>query len=172
MKKQISIILLLLICYCGEAQYCTPAYLQSCNSGDFIDEVNLAGINNRGTGCNGNPSNFIFDTSDTANVFRGSSVQFTITPSDRLDQGLGIWIDFNSDQDFEDPGEFVFAVFTPTVEPVRGLINIPQTATLGITRIRIRTIFVRVLVSSDDCSVGTFGETEDYPILIQEKPFF
>ncbi|MBW8050634.1 MAG: T9SS type A sorting domain-containing protein [Cytophagales bacterium] len=149
--------------------YCTPTYTTGCAT-DFIDRVEFAGIDNSpaGTGCNGNPDNYIFYSADTAKVGQGSFYPITLTPTTSAPQGFGVWIDFNQDGDISDAGEFVFSAAAGTV-PVGGTIYIPGTTTPGATRLRVRCIFGTTPVAGDSCNNYTWGETEDYNILIQAQ---
>lgn len=83
--------------------------------------------------------------------------------------GIAIWIDFNQDGDFDDAGEEVYMENTTTAGPrsATGTINIPATATLGLTR-------MRVTASEGNAGTGVltpclsygYGETEDYLVNI------
>ena len=85
--------------------------------------------------------------------------------------GYAVWIDYNADFDFTDPGELVWsggtAVFAVagTVFNAPGVgITIPLTATIGNTRMRVTVIEGQV--PSNPCSAYTWGETEDYTVFI------
>jgi len=144
---------------------CIPTFQVDCSSNDYIDGVVFAGINNVGTGCNGNPDNYIYYANDTAIVTVGNSYNITLTPSTVFDQGFGVWIDYNRDGDFDDLNEFVFSSASTTT-PVSGSITIPGTALMGNSIIRVRCLYASTLVASNNCDNQTFGETEDYNISI------
>ncbi|MBI2967648.1 MAG: T9SS type A sorting domain-containing protein [Bacteroidetes bacterium] len=144
---------------------CIPTYASACTSDDYIDGVDFAGINNSVTGCNNNPDNYIFDTTDTAFVTTGNSYSITITPSALWPQGIGVWIDFNQNGSFSDAGEFVFSA-PPGSAPVSGTVVIPGSASSGNTIMRIRAVYNYEPVSTDDCNNQNYGETEDYPVVI------
>ena len=146
---------------------CIPTFSVLCTSGDFIDGVEFAGIINTGTGCNGNPDNYIFYSSPPASVTRGNTFPITLTPGSTFAQGFGVWIDFNIDGDFSDAGEFVFSS-PANISAVTGSVAIPLTSSVGTTAMRVRCIYFAEPLASDDCSLATFGETEDYVIYISD----
>ena len=145
---------------------CIPAFQNDCSSDDYIDGVVFAGVNNNSTGCNGNPDNFIYYANDTAIVSTSNSFNITLTPSSVFNQGFGVWIDYNIDGDFDDAGEFVYSS-PPTLVPVVGSINIPGTALMGNSIMRVRCIYGTTPIASNNCDDQTFGETEDYNIKIR-----
>ncbi|HIO72867.1 MAG TPA: PKD domain-containing protein, partial [Flavobacteriales bacterium] len=145
--------------------FCTPTYTNSCLSDDYIDGVTFAGISNSGTGCNGNVDNYIYDTSDTAKVIASNNYNIMLTPTTNWNDGFGVWIDFNNDSDYTDAGEFVYSA-APGIVPVNGNISIPSGATSGLTQMRVRCAYNYQPTAADPCTVFTWGETEDYPILI------
>jgi len=146
---------------------CIPTFSVLCSSGDFIDGVEFEGINNTSTGCSGNPDNYTFYSSPPASVTRGNTFPITLTPATTFDQGFGVWIDFNMNGDFSDAGEFVFSS-PASISAVTGNITIPVTSTVGTTVMRVRCIFAAEPLSSDDCSLATYGETEDYVVYISD----
>jgi len=136
--------------------------------------VELPGIFNDSTGCIGNALNYFFYTEDTAQAFQGSSFRFTIVPETRFSNNqvsIGIWIDFNQDQDFEDDNEFVFTNPTLTQDSIKGLINIPGNALTGTTRLRIILFDQNFINENNSCGIDAFrrGEAEDYPIFINPQ---
>ncbi len=154
----------------AKAQYCIPTYTNPCTIGSPINRVEFAGIDNSpaGTGCNGNPNNYIFYSNDTAIVAQGGSYPITLTGVSIANHSFGVWIDFNADNDFADTGEFVFSSAVG-FNPVSGFINIPVSASIGNTRMRVRNADVAI-AADDSCSNKDYGETEDYIILIQAQP--
>ncbi|MFH1320321.1 MAG: GEVED domain-containing protein [Bacteroidota bacterium] len=154
--------------------YCTPAHTNGC-TGVYTDRVEFAGIDNSsgGTGCNGNANGFIYYNGDSAEVYQGGTFPVTLTPDGINPEGFGVWIDFNDDGDFADAGEFVFSS-VPTLASVSGIINIPVSASLGATRMRIRCIndgsSTYTPTAGDSCNTQSYGETEDYPVIIQTPP--
>lgn len=82
-----------------------------------------------------------------------------------------VWIDFNQNGLFTDPGELVFT--TPVgvgahVELTN--ITIPATATPGVTRMRVVVVETTVAANVQPCGTYTWGETEDYFVQIAPLP--
>jgi hypothetical protein len=80
---------------------------------------------------------------------------------------FSIWIDYNQDKDFNDPGEQIINnLITNTLSADIGF-RVPATAMAGSTRLRI-------VMSHDDilspCGDYPGGETEDYSVLIGSVP--
>jgi hypothetical protein len=114
-----------------------------------------------------------------ADICRGSSAAYTVNvgscSTNWYGVGTAVFIDFNQNGLFTDPGEQVMssATFSTFISPVTsgsaiavytGNIAVPTTASLGITRMRVVTIegsSIPLPVSSYG-----YGETEDYCINI------
>ena len=58
------------------------------------------------------------------------------------DEYFRVWIDFNQDADFDDPGEMVLEAIGNTA--VSGDVLIPLDATLGPTRMRISLSLIHI----------------------------
>ena len=108
---------------------------------------------------------------DVALFLTNNTYPVSLTPAfagQPYDEQFKIWIDFNQNGDFSDPGEEVFASPNST-ETATGSIAIPDEALYGITRMRIAMFWEAV---PDPCipptSGNDFGEVEDYCIEIQE----
>ncbi len=79
-----------------------------------------------------------------------------------------VWIDFNKNGTFEEPGELVFDPGVPTEEMITGNIMIDEFTPLGITRMRIgmRWAGIGGDATPEACSSFSFGEVEDYCVNI------
>ncbi len=83
---------------------------------------------------------------------------------------VGVWIDYNQNGSFADPGENVFTsaytlfAVAGTAIPVAGGVTIPFTATPGTTRMRV--IATESGTAPGPCTSPTWGEVEDYNITI------
>ncbi|MCX7768716.1 MAG: GEVED domain-containing protein, partial [Flavobacteriales bacterium] len=76
-------------------------------------------------------------------------------------QGVAVWIDWNADGDYIDPGELVLTGYTGSPSAIySGNITIPSTANIGFTKMRVRSR--ANAVPSDPCANYPLGETEDY----------
>ena len=83
-----------------------------------------------------------------------------------------VYIDYNQNGLFSDPGEEVYASATATVGPHNeiGTVLIPVTATLGNTRMRVINVETTVIGNITPCGTYTWGETEDYFVNIAPAP--
>ncbi len=119
--------------------------------------------------------NFI---SKIATVARGSSYPLTLTATGAGANRFGftVFIDWNQNGSFSDPGEsyFVtsdFAGGTGNTVTVNKTIAVPATAALGNTRMRVKYQFNSSATSvrtelSDPCSDVNEGQVEDYTIKV------
>lgn len=82
----------------------------------------------------------------------------------------GVWIDYNQNGSFADPGENVYmSAYTlfavaGTVLSAPGGVTIPFTATPGTTRMRV--IATESSIAPGPCTSPTWGEVEDYNVMI------
>jgi len=78
-----------------------------------------------------------------------------------------VFIDYNQDNDFVDPGENLGFV-GPIVAPAIGTLNftVPGGATPGNTRMRVVCVETGTPGSINPCGTYTWGETEDYTVQI------
>jgi hypothetical protein len=139
------------------AQYCIPSYTagscgSSTNTGvaDYIDGVVTTGgtvnINNTGTACCGLANNYIYYSTMGHTGVQNTVVGYTLYNTPYWSEYQYIWVDWNQDGDFLDPGEDVRnpTVSTPSGGSVTGTFTIPLTATPGTTRMRVRNIYATV----------------------------
>ena len=82
--------------------------------------------------------------------------------------GTAVFIDYNQNGLFTDPGERVYGLATQTTGPhfVTGNITIPITATGGITLMRVINVENSAGTVIAPCGTYTWGETEDYLVNI------
>ena len=101
-------------------------------------------------------------TGQTVDLTPGSSSNVTLTPGytgSSQREFWRIWIDFNSDGDFDDPDEQVF-VANNKKGAVTGTMSIPSSAS-GQTRMRIT---MKNGGSPGPCEIFYGGEVEDYTV--------
>src|SRR5690606_16271462 len=72
--------------------------------GNFTTEYGIVNINNS----SGSSAYSDYTSQYVAQFEGGADVAFTITPVSTSTHGMGIWIDWNNDLDFDDPGEQVY----------------------------------------------------------------
>ncbi len=97
-----------------------------------------------------------------------ASYTFTVTPTfpgASFNEHYRIFIDYNQDGDFEDADEMAFDADDVSQNAVTGSITIPETASFGLTRMRLIQRFNN---PANPCGSYNFGETEDYCITIVE----
>ena len=130
-----------------------------------ISNVTMGTLNNSSTSPLGYED---FTTLPTAPAFIvGSNPLLTVTGSNTYGgDRVRVWIDFNQNGSFTDPGEAVF-VSVIGAGPYAGNIAIPATATLGNTRMRIRLYDAQFGNGvNTPCGDNTYGQVEDYTINI------
>lgn len=79
---------------------------------------------------------------------------------------LQAWIDYNQDGDFADPGEKLNSQYfgSGTGNVAAMYFNVPQTATLGSTYLRVRNLYNTSPASG--CGTYSYGQTYDFPVTI------
>jgi hypothetical protein len=142
--------------------YCTPP-TSSCNSGDVITNVTFGSINNSSS-CSdyGGYTDNSF-TVAAANFPAGSTPAISVSVGSALNN-VAVWIDYNRNGMFED-SEYKF-LGTGRSNAVSNTVSIPANASLGLTRMRIRSTSAISWQAAYECQPLTHGETEDYFINI------
>ncbi len=82
------------------------------------------------------PNNYIYYPNQVVTAAQGCSFNVSAQCGATYQQGFGIWIDFNHNNLFTDAGEFVWNSGAAGFQVFTGVVNIPATALLGITRIK------------------------------------
>ncbi|MGJ8591374.1 MAG: GEVED domain-containing protein [Aquaticitalea sp.] len=143
--------------------YCTS---QGNNTNDeYIDRVQLGSINNL-SGNNGGYGNF---TSLSTNLAKGTSNTIIITPKwtgSTYSEAYRVWIDYNQDGDFNDSGEQVYNRTKTTSASISGSFIVPTSALNGSTRMRVS---MKYNASPTNCETFTYGEVEDYTVIISSS---
>lgn len=140
---------------------------------EYIGNVTITGgVNNSSD----NDTYINYSSTQVATVFQGQVVKVTISKgiSDWYSSDIAyVWADFNADGDFDDAGEFVGSKGGAT-SPYEITFTVPAGATLGNTRLRIKfgdTFPLFDVNEADPCQpLYSFGETEDYGLLITVPP--
>ncbi|QTY28001.1 GEVED domain-containing protein [Flavobacterium sp. CS20] len=154
MKKIILLFGLLVTCWQINAQYCTPTISVGCVD-DEIDDFTIpnAGFSHLSSGCSANSyGDFTADATLEIDLLAGIAYNFQIVHG-YGNQHVKIWIDFNSNQTFDDT-EVVFTSTTGSIQ-TDGSITIPASATQGATRMRVVDIWGQE--PSDPCTPSGTG---------------
>jgi hypothetical protein len=162
---------------CQCAAYCASGATSTAD--DEIFNVNIGTLNNT-SNCSqtGGPGSILNRYSNYTGILAAPNLigAATYTLNVTVGQcnagaysgGVTVYIDYNQNGLFSDPGEQVYAsvstLFAITGTTVTGVITIPASATPGITRMRV--IAEEGNVGTAECATYTWGETEDYCIQI------
>lgn len=138
---------------------------------EYIANVTMGNINNTTT-C----GNYTDYTNLTNSVQQGSSVPMTVatgiigaTTAGYTDDQVAVWVDWNNDLDFNDPGEAVYTVtYSATTSfPLSFNVAVPSSAFIGNVRMRVRMSYLPVDGPITPCGNSQWGEVEDYELVIQ-----
>ena len=143
--------------------YCTISGTGGYNAETVVTTGADTDINYAGTQPNGN---YEFYTAETLVVTNGKSFTLELTQSNNWSKSK-VWIDWNADGDFEDAGELVkeFGQDDQLNDgPFSDSVNVPNTATLGNTRMRIQTL--DAWVSHGLCGAIDNQTTKDFKVTI------
>jgi large repetitive protein len=145
--------------------YCTPA--PSSQDGSGITNFTMGTINNTTGSETGYYGNYSAQTSAHS---LGSTVNFSVTYATGFTYGTKIWIDFNDDADFDDPGEQVYYGLSTNANPttLSGSFSIPATAPVGNHRLRVGGTDSDL--GGTPCYTGAWGTYEDYTINLFMPP--
>lgn len=154
-------------CYCADdlgGNACNP-------STSYISNVTVdaSAINNTTT-CSANPNSRSFfdiaaNTYDT--VYQDEVITLNVTVAQTASK-VGVWIDYNRDSVYSASEFTLVSGQTDTGVAAVKNIQIPLTASTGLTGMRIRAVDLREIFDGGDaCKRFNSGETEDYVINIQ-----
>jgi hypothetical protein len=149
-----------------ECGYCVPSSFTGPDDGDFVSNVELGAIIN--------PTTFDLGVtyqdylSQSTVLVQGLSYDITIASGEYEENMLAAWIDFDANESF-DPSEKLGEVLTSVpFESATFVFTVPFNAVVGPTRLRVRSVYPGngEPDPADPCFSYTYGETEDYTILI------
>lgn len=144
------------------AQYCTATYSIGTSSGDYIGQVTLGTINNVTLGA---PApNYTYYAGQSTSLLPTNPYTLTVAPGTYASGNvIAAWIDYDQNLVY-DASEKLGEVTINAAFPASATINFtpPVTAIPGLTRMRVREVFVGAPI--DPCSAETFGEVEEYDI--------
>ncbi|MCW3103351.1 MAG: hypothetical protein JWO09_1791 [Bacteroidetes bacterium] len=160
-------------CYCASNATST--------ADEDILNVTLGTLNNTSTcATTGGPGSTLNMYSDFTAVAAPSIMQGTVSPfsvqvgtcGGNFTNSVRIFIDFNQNGLFTDPGETVYTSAAGTIgaHTESGNITVPIGATPGTTRMRVVNMETGTPTSITPCGTYGWGETEDYTVNITAAP--
>ncbi|MFD1553498.1 GEVED domain-containing protein [Putridiphycobacter roseus] len=190
MKNLYLLIAILFASFTSHAQaggYCVPNNSQPCfnpwSTNDMIDNFWTTGaitnISNLSSGCATSASNnyssfmgMVLVTGPGATI--GLNIQGAATGANGpcpgsgcFAQGFAVWIDWNQDLDFNDPGEKIYESPSSGFQVYSGTFTVPATAICSDYRMRVRSSFSSAGSAITPCANQTYGETEDYIVRVE-----
>lgn len=145
--------------------YCTSKGTNS--SYEYINRIALGTINNT-SGNNTGYGNF---TALSTNLAGSAAATITMVPgfaSATYREYWTVYIDYNHNGVFTDAGEKV--VTGNGTGTVTGTFTVPSSALNGATRMRVQMKYASA--ASTSCTTFTYGEVEDYTVVITGNPAF
>ena len=150
---------------CPGTGYCeTNLYSSGWVLGDYINNFSFNTIVNNNSGANSNPPTSSYCTGMSTIVNAGSAYTISMQSGPAWSEGFGVWIDYNHNSSFGDPGEFVYASPNYSTATFTGSVTIPTTALPGLTRLRVRCNYNATISANESCTTFIDGETEDYGV--------
>ncbi len=131
----------------------------------WIDCVELSNVNN----CSGHNGGYAYFDRPCINLQANSSYRLCLRPgysNNQYQVYWKVWIDYNADYDFDDPGELV--AYGTGVGRLCGTIQIPNCITAN-TRMRVIMSYGGYV--PNPCCTFTYGEVEDYCVSLQARTF-
>jgi alpha-amylase len=145
---------------------CCPSFTTPCSSGDYLEDFTLGSFSNLATGC-GNPgyTNYSDYTGTGPNVQAGETYTATLKAGPNT-QHFAVYIDLNSNGNFNDTGEFFPIGQASGGGTVSGNVLIPADQPAATRTLRVRSSN-QPLSAADGCNSNLpAGETEDYSLFI------
>ena len=116
------------------------------------------------------PNTDAITTTSQGTAAEAFNVQFGTCGAPDYSKLFKMYVDWNNDEDFNDPGEFVVSAPGVLADTLYSLnLPIPATASVGTTRMRLITAlyYTGTIDTADDiqaCGQYPFGETQDYAL--------
>lgn len=149
------------------AQYCPPPSDLGTVLGSYINSVQFSGVTNP-SGPSTAPYYSFFSNLGPPLLEVGNTYTITLVAGSMPNDYFAAWVDWNNDLDFTDPGELIDEqTNTLSSQTLFFNLTVPASATTSYKRMRIRC---GPNVNLEPCLNYTYGETEDYTLLIQPAP--
>jgi hypothetical protein len=173
-KKILTFLVALSIGSVYGQSYCTAGPSSTADS--EITGVSIVGdsysISNFSNSC-GTPGVQDFTSTDSTDLSRGSTYSISIimgTCNGTYSGALSAWIDFNGDGDFTDSGEQLGTYSGSPTSTQTWSFSVPQSASLGLTRLRVMQEEGGSASGIAPCNTFTWGSVEDYLVIITNSP--
>ncbi len=148
---------------------------------DFIDDFSTTGaltnISNIASGCNsgtttGGTVNYVNFCSHYIAASPGQTIVCTMRSGNTFAQGFAIWVDWNQDNTFNVPAEYMGGTAGVPTAATNTTITfiIPLTQPNGIYRMRVRCAYATNGSGITPCGNHGYGETEDYTLFVGPIP--
>src|SRR5665648_73950 len=148
----------------GAAGYCTPSVS---NNTRYIDRVRIGSIDNILSGTGFTTGGYADYTSLITDLEVGqTSVPITLDVFSNTAYGLNVWVDWDQDGEFTQINDNVVCYYglSNNGNNQRSYtFNVPATAALGNTRLRVRLIY-NDNSCNNPCANFYYGEVEDYTV--------
>ena len=155
---------------CTESDYCS---VEGDTEYEWIESIEIGSFVNN----SGNDGGYGDFTGTPIEMMINNIYEVTLTPGfdggDTWTEYFKVWIDFNQNGLFEEPGEIVFDPGSGSDQPVSGDIILTNSTPLGITRMRIAMRWTSGGGNNapEPCEDSFNGEVEDYCVeIIPEGP--
>ena len=152
--------------------YCIGTFTNSGLAyGIYVANVNFGSINN--TSVCPSPTPYVWSryTNLSTTVRQNNPYPITITNQNIGNPNataFGIYVDWNNNNSFLDPGEYIPTTVIPgnVTTTATATINVPSNATIGSHRMRIRSNLSSAPGAANVCAALTYGEQEDYTVIV------
>lgn len=144
--------------------YCVPSGSSTYFISNVVTTGGFTNISNATGATQGGYSNYA--ATQIVTQIPGGSFDITLNVGSST-HNFFIWVDWNSDLDFNDPGETLVSTngYLPSYS---GTINIPANQPAGSYRMRVANSYIGTV--SNACGPATYAEFEDYTIAVGTKP--
>lgn len=102
------------------------------------------------------------------NTYPGNEFNVSIAPNGGASQLYYMWVDWNNDLDFNDPGEAIFAT-TTSASSYTGTVTVPTGQALGNYRVRIAMGTSGGTIPISPCS-SSYGRYVDFTMVVAAAP--
>lgn len=156
--------------------YCTPAYTTGCSLGDRIEALSLPGDNGStlydpAATCVGGGSYYADKTALSVIVHANNTYTMSLhTNATSGYDNVKVWVDFNNDKTFSDPGELVGSSTQIANTTSSFPVTFPNGIVQGNYRMRVRVNVDPSLATLTPCGSTNLGEARDYTLTFSLAP--